>query len=165
MICAITAIRNLRLIIKIEEIKTMALIFCSSCGHQVSNKAKICPHCGYAFPDLNSANPTMKKCDDCGTVYDEKMSACPQCGCPNEGKPIVVEVKKKKHTGLIIVLLIVAILAVGYQRAQTTTYNYNMKTVSYLMLDGAADAESAGNLIKSVWYNAIYQEKDSATDK
>lgn len=35
----------------------------------------------------------------------------------------------------------------------------------YTMLDGAAKAENAGNIIKSVWYNVIYQESDSKTDK
>ena len=40
-----------------------------------------------------------------------------------------------------------------------------MKSVSYTMLDGAAKAENAGNLIKSVWYNAIYEERDTETDK
>ena len=33
------------------------------------------------------------------------------------------------------------------------------------MLSSAASAESAGNLIKSVWYNAIYEERDSSTDQ
>lgn len=33
------------------------------------------------------------------------------------------------------------------------------------MLSGASDAETCGNLIKKVWYNAIYEESDSKTDK
>ena len=33
------------------------------------------------------------------------------------------------------------------------------------MLDGVAKAENAGNLIKSVWYNAIYEERNSETDQ
>lgn len=33
------------------------------------------------------------------------------------------------------------------------------------MLDGATKAEDAGNLIKSVWYNAIFEERNSETDK
>ena len=40
-----------------------------------------------------------------------------------------------------------------------------METVSFTMLDGAAKAENAGNLIKSVWYNAIYEERNGETDK
>ena len=33
------------------------------------------------------------------------------------------------------------------------------------MLDGAANAETAGNLIKNVWYNTIYEKRDTTTDK
>lgn len=51
------------------------------------------------------------------------------------------------------------------QKAKETEYYSNMKSVSYTMLDGAAKAENAGNLIKSVWYNAIYEERDTETDK
>ena len=40
-----------------------------------------------------------------------------------------------------------------------------MEYVSYTVLDRAAKAENAGNLIKSVWYNAIYEERDTETDK
>lgn len=40
-----------------------------------------------------------------------------------------------------------------------------MEHVSYTMLDGAAKAENVGNLIKSVWYNAIYEERVTETDK
>ena len=32
------------------------------------------------------------------------------------------------------------------------------------MLEGASDAESSGNLIKKVWYNAIYEKRDIETD-
>ena len=44
-------------------------------------------------------------------------------------------------------------------------YYDNLETVTYKMLDGAAKAETAGNLIKSVWYNAIYEKRDVETDK
>jgi hypothetical protein len=41
--------------------------------------------------------------------------------------------------------------------------NLNLAVVS--MLSGASDAETCGNLIKSVWYNAIYEKSDDSTDK
>jgi hypothetical protein len=44
-------------------------------------------------------------------------------------------------------------------------YKTNVAIISVVMLDGAADAEEAGNLIKSVWYNSIYEEYDYQTDK
>lgn len=43
-------------------------------------------------------------------------------------------------------------------------YLYDLETATYTMLSGAADAEEAGNLILSVWYNAIYEVKDEETD-
>ena len=33
------------------------------------------------------------------------------------------------------------------------------------MLLGTIEAEETGNLVKSVWYNSIYEERDSKTDK
>ena len=149
----------------------MALIYCSNCGQSVSDKAKSCPHCGYVFPERDLVNSDLKKCDDCGAEYNKSLSACPQCGCPNTSKPTTNK-PKNKRTGLIVTLIVVVVLlvlgvvgVVSYQKAETAKYYENMETVSYLMLDGAADAENAGNLIKSVWYNAIYEEYDSATDK
>ena len=149
----------------------MALIYCSNCGQSVSDKAKACPHCGFVFPETPYTNPNLKKCDDCGSEYDVSLPACPQCGCPNTTTPTVAP-KKKKRTRLIVTLIVVAALIVvgvfGFavnKKAEAAKYYDNMESVSYLMLNGAADAEKAGNLIKSVWFNAIYEEKDSETDK
>lgn len=41
----------------------------------------------------------------------------------------------------------------------------NLQTITKTMLDSADEAESCGNLIKSVWYNAIYNKNDASTDK
>lgn len=108
-------------------------------------------------------------CEECGTGYEIKLSACPYCGCPNS--TIEQKKQKKKHKGIIISIVVIALIAVcvfGFsisQKAKETEYYSNMEYVSYTMLDGAAKAESAGNLIKSVWYNAIYEERDTETDK
>lgn len=45
------------------------------------------------------------------------------------------------------------------------TYSDNLELATVTMLKGAGDAEDCGNLIKNVWYNAIYKEKDDETDK
>ena len=44
-------------------------------------------------------------------------------------------------------------------------YYDNLENAAYKMIDGAANAESAGNLITDVWYNAIMNEYDDDTDK
>ena len=148
----------------------MALIYCPQCGQSVSDKATVCPHCGSSLSTNTVINTSVIKCEDCGAEYDVSLSTCPKCGCPNTSKPLAT--KKKKHTGLIVSLIVVAALivvgTVGFfvnQKIEAAKYYDNMESVTYLMLNGAADAETAGNLIKSVWFNAIYQEKDAETDK
>ena len=49
------------------------------------------------------------------------------------------------------------------QRVEEYSDNLNLATVT--MLTGASDAESSANLIKQVWYNAIYEKRDDETDK
>ncbi len=54
----------------------MALIKCTECGHEVSDKASTCPNCG---------SPIEKKvlCKECGQEIPEHTEVCPNCGCPN----------------------------------------------------------------------------------
>lgn len=165
----------------------MAMIICPNCGEQVSEKAKKCVHCGEILI------PEEKKyCVECGTEIEEGMTECPNCGCPvdeileqdiNE-KPQKVEVTGVKVTkrvkviiGILFMLIVVGVAAVfgvtQYQKKKTAKeyaeraemYSGNLKLATITMLAGASDAESCANLIKQVWYNAIYKEKDNKTDK
>ncbi len=45
------------------------------------------------------------------------------------------------------------------------SYASKYEAVAYSMLEGAVTAEECGNLIKSVWYNTIFEEEDEETDK
>lgn len=173
----------------------MALVQCKYCGKDVSDKAKSCPHCGESLVETVSeveetvTTPTI--CEECNTIVPEGAEVCPNCGCPITEKDtkevaqkvevtaVNLQVKKSTKKRAIIALAIVAVLAIagviGYsihkenlakEAAQISAdYAANMELVSYTMLMGAIDAEDAGNLIKQVWYNAIYEERDSATDK
>lgn len=95
------------------------------------------------------------------------LITCPNCGCPNSS----IKQKKKKHKVVIVSIIVFALIVTGVlgigilQKAKEFEYYTNMEAVSYTMLDGAAKAENAGNLIKSVWYNAIYEERDDETDQ
>lgn len=57
----------------------MALIKCSECGQNVSDRASACPHCG---------NPLTPKvlCEECGYELSPNDNICPQCGCPIPAK-------------------------------------------------------------------------------
>lgn len=167
----------------------MAMTTCPNCGEQISDKAKKCVHCGAALI------PEEKKyCPDCGAELEEGMESCPKCGCPiendttSEVMPQQVEVtgvKVSKKSKKLIVIGIIAVIAVAISAAvgvqvhkknvaakaaaeaqkQSEEYGSNLSLAAYSMLSGASDAETCGNLIKQVWYNAIYKESDSKTDK
>ena len=140
----------------------MGLSPCPKCGESISEKATVCPHCN---SDVSKSN--LITCEDCKKEYDISMETCPNCGCPNS----TVKQKKKKHKGVIIsiivfALILVSVLGIGIlQKVKELKYYSNMEAISYIMLDGAAKAETAGNLIKSVWYNAIFEERDNETDQ
>lgn len=140
----------------------MGLTTCPKCGETISEKATVCPHCNSGVSKNN-----LIMCEDCKKEYDISMGTCPNCGCPNSA----AKQKKKKHEGVIIsiivfALIVVSVLGIGIlQKEKELDYYSNMEKVSFTMLDGAAKAENAGNLIKSVWYNAIYEERNSETDQ
>ncbi len=178
----------------------MALINCSNCKGEISNKAKACPHCGQPvipiIPVVEEPKPFL--CEECGSEIHDELEACPNCGCPVhcddkivEDTPQKVEVtavnlpKMKQNTKKYIIIAVVAIMSaivaflVGNNihqknleaKAEAEAAQYrekyaaNLENVSTSMLLGAVEAEEAGNLIKSVWYNAIYKKYDSKTNK
>lgn len=77
---------------------------------------------------------------------------------------------KKKRRNVLVLILVLTLLFVTISgmiiahKAKEAAYYTDLETVSYLMLDGAASAETAGNMIHMVWQNAIYQTQDSDTD-
>ena len=140
----------------------MGLTTCPKCGKPISEKETVCPHC-----NSDVSKNRFIVCEDCKKKYDMSMETCSNCGCPNA----TIKQKKKKHKGLMIsiivfALIVVSVLGIGMsQKAKELQYYSNMETVFFTMLDGATKAENAGNLIKSVWYNAIYEERDNETDQ
>ena len=51
----------------------MAMIKCSECGKQMSDNAKVCPHCGY--------KNEVVICPECGEkITDKNIKNCPNCG-------------------------------------------------------------------------------------
>lgn len=161
----------------------MAMIKCPNCMEDISEKAKKCVHCGCELVE-----ETKKICSECGEELEKDAAECSKCGCPvenvegeNHNSPQQVEVtgvKIKPHISKkVIIIAIVAIVAIiaaifGTKYIQekkaieeAENYGKKLETLTYTMLNGAVDAESCGNLTKSVWYNCIYEEYDSTTDK
>lgn len=172
----------------------MALIQCRNCGKTISDKATKCPNCGEILNESIPEEDILLTCEECGGTIPSGAGVCPNCGCPiqlTEEAPQKVavtavdlpkmnqSVKKKAIVTVCLAITTIALFIIGqklYKNKQAeetarlaeevaATYNSNLLLASTSMLSGASDAESAGNLIKQVWYNSIYEEKDSKTDK
>ena len=72
----------------------MALINCSECGKEISDKATSCPHCGAPTSNV-SAN--TKFCKHCGESIDKECLICPKCGKQVE------EIKNSKDDRNIVI--------------------------------------------------------------
>ncbi len=73
----------------------MALIICSQCGREISDKAQQCIHCG--APILK-----LEICEECGTEYPEQEKACPTCGCPSKKKATSFSSEKEREVELFL---------------------------------------------------------------
>lgn len=51
------------------------LMLCPECKEKVSDKAHVCPHCGFQID-------TLVTCPDCGKLVLPGTIACPVCGYP-----------------------------------------------------------------------------------
>jgi RNA polymerase subunit RPABC4/transcription elongation factor Spt4 len=64
----------------------MALINCPECQKEISDKVKICIHCGYPLISEHSNDNTPKMpiitCPECKKEISDKDKACPHCGYP-----------------------------------------------------------------------------------
>ena len=59
----------------------MALIKCTECGAQISDRARKCPSCGCPIEEILK-EPDKKICVECGNELEEGTEICPKCGCP-----------------------------------------------------------------------------------
>lgn len=79
---------------------------------------------------------------------------------------------KRRNLIIIIVVIVAAAVVVGgifgfnaYKKAKEKEYFSNMSDISYEMLSSAAEAETAGGLVVNVWHNAIWENRDSKTNR
>ena len=98
---------------------------------------------------------------------------------PQQVEVTGVKIKEKSQKKILAAVIIVAVIiaiAFGIGQVQkkkaaeeaakrSEEYADTLEIVTYSMLSGAGDAETCGNLIKQVWYNAIYEESDNSTDQ
>ena len=159
----------------------MALIPCSNCGKEISDKARSCVHCGRIF-----SQETKTICPECGTETEPDASVCPNCGYPMDAAerqgPAEAETpdgaendkanksksekpQRKKITLVIFSVLLIAAVGFGFVQKQRSDYAVNLYLATYFMQDGCIKAETACNLIQKTWNNAIWKKSDQETNR
>lgn len=122
----------------------MALINCPECNKEISDKVKNCPHCGYPLID----NDDTQKVE----VTSVKLQI-------NKEKP------KKIIAALVGIVVIASIIFMCYSSSKQNQYSKDFNAVLEGMFASGSEAEDLIKLTSNVWHNAIYEERDSKTDK
>lgn len=149
--------------IKMEQGK----IFCPECGAELENGSDFCSRCGCpvdaailenGLKDEASEQPASEITQTAG-ADDETKGKNPK----SRKKALIFAIIA---IVLVIIIVVVAVISVQSSRTKAKSEQYleNFEIITTEMLLGAAQAETSGNLIKSVWYNCIFEEKDSDTD-
>ena len=82
----------------------MALIKCNECGKEISDKAKVCPHCGF--------ENNLIICPECKKEIKGNVNTCPNCGYEIQKKN--KQVKNKFSIGIKIWLILCVVVCFGY---------------------------------------------------
>ena len=84
----------------------MALIKCPECGKEVSDKAKVCIHCGYPLTVENIESQEIEEsmyCPYCGKKLPPGSEFCAYCGRSFDGTPNTSLILQRQTTPVISV--------------------------------------------------------------
>ena len=153
----------------------MALKYCSQCGKPINDETAVCPHCGAAAAAeqvvlLNG--PAKKKPALLPAGIAFAVVAVVAIFGLSIASANAIKAKANAYYEATVAeadayyseKITEADAYYNSKVVEPQAYLSNMSEAAYLMLEGAADAETAANLIKKVWINAIYQESDDETD-
>lgn len=60
--------------------RDMALIKCPECGKEISDRSKVCIHCGYPLQNENNKSIVYIECPECGKEVSDTARVCSNCG-------------------------------------------------------------------------------------
>lgn len=114
---------------------------------------------------------SLIKCKECGKDVSNTALSCPHCGCLiKEEKKLKKE--KKNHKKIIIFSIIIAVivlLSAGglffFHKHKLDKYKENYEEILDKIVNSASITEDCLVLYRRVWYNTIFEEDDSETDK
>ncbi len=98
----------------------MALVKCRECGKEMSDQAKVCPHCGY--------DNFLFVCPECGyKIEDKSVLTCPNCGIKiktgiNKDKIKKVWLKNKNISLIVLVIVLIVISFIIFKVISNSQY-------------------------------------------
>ena len=135
----------------------MALISCTECQKEVSDKASTCPHCGILINSNEQKSETELTSQ---TLYHVEIAGIK--------KPRISKKIRATAASLISLIIVVMLFSVIWnnivQQRIRTEYIQNLNDFKELALEGAGTAEIICDLTRSVWNNTIFKVDDSITD-
>ena len=134
----------------------MAIIKCPECGHQISDKASICPVCGVKIEN------NIIKCPHCGNVYLKDQPTCPVChqsplastvATQQPAIPVQPQIqpsqsaaaeqqaprKSNKNKIIAIIIAVAIIIAGGYWYASSMNSLYGDEETAYVNAMNSSD--------------------------
>lgn len=133
----------------------MSLMSCPECGKEISDKSQKCIHCGFPIIQEN--------------VEENQTQQVEITSVNIRGNNI-----KKTISSVLILFVVIVVGLFIYNTVQqktaeaklieeTNIYIDNLNDVRSKMLLGASEGEIVADMIRLVWYNAIYDEIDVMT--
>lgn len=111
----------------------MALMKCSECGKEMSDKALNCPHCGH--------ENTICYCTECGAKVKKSDSVCPSCGAQIQKESRHKTKKLRKNIVFGIAFIILGVISVIW--GLTLGYIGNYESASYYGGDAYTGIQNA----------------------
>lgn len=108
----------------------MALIKCTKCGQEISDKTRKCVNCGEIV--INERNK-IKICVECGKENPIETTDCVYCGCPFNDKKISKNVKKIIIPITVIALVIIIISCIIYAVYKVHTQPMGVSTTEEIV--------------------------------
>lgn len=131
--------------------KEMSWRFCPSCGKVIGKDVSICPNCKQSTQGENIQQDTRNL-----AVRVQPVVNKPAKKTDHKRKIIV--------TGAVVAIILIVFIFLVNQN-NNNRYGENVTVAIYTMIDGATDAENAGNLIVKVWNNAIFDRTNPETSE
>ncbi|MCR5787935.1 MAG: zinc ribbon domain-containing protein [Bacilli bacterium] len=114
---------------------------------------------------------SLIKCEECGKEISETAKTCPKCGFKVKKEISKNEKKDRIKLFVTIGIILACFIAVGIvcinlmHQNKVKKYKEKYEEIVDKIYSSGIEAEDCISLYRKVWYNTIWEEEDTETDK